>query len=205
MSEQNFIDTGALTIYARVQGNQVIEYPVTNATIEARGHSVNQYYPVRITEDTFSDEAGKIAVREIKVENGWVVVNNSVRDKTLEEAISFFRKSYEEDKWIPYTSKEVPIGELNYFQTKLAEEAEARLEAVVKERYSSLDTLLGRYANSSNPVWKKEAAFIQAALDALWARLLEYFHGLSVGITPLPVDASELKELMKAPSWSEMQ
>lgn len=202
--KQEYSSTSAVKVYARVQGNRVIEYPVTSATIEKRGHSVSQYHTVIEEPVTLSSEAGMIIDTSMTIENQAVRIKHVYREKTLEEMIFFFRKAFENGTWVPFNYADVPVGEVKAFQKKLGQAATDAMDAVVKERYDSLDALLSRYSNSSNPVWKKEALFFQAAVDGLWTKLISYFQELAASKTALPVSLKDVEALIKAPSWADI-
>ena len=202
--KQEYSSTSAVRVYARVQGNRVIEYPVTSATIEQRGHSFAQYHVVVEEPITLSNEAGMFIDTSMVIENQTVRIKHTYLEKTLEELIFFFRKAFENGAWVPFNYADIPAGEIKAFQKKLGQAATDALNTVVKERYDSLDALLSRYSNSSNPVWKKEAAFMQAALDGLWTNLLKYFQELASEQRPLPISLEDITYLVKAPSWSDM-
>ena len=190
--------------YARVQGNKIIEYPVSSHTIEQRGHSYRQYYPVIVDELDITNEAGMTFDTVLKIENMTVRVTHSKRQKTLAEIIEGFRLSHQNGTWTPHAYADIPDSEMRVFERLLGDHYEAKLEAVVKERYTSLDTLLGRYRNSNNPVWKKEADFIQSELDKLWSILVQYFAELKAGSKSLPVNVQEIEGMVPPTSWTSM-
>jgi len=204
MGNMNYVNTKASKLYARVQGGKVIEYPVTTEIIQKRGHTVAQYHVVVEEPITLSNEAGMFIDTSMVIENQTVRIKHTYLEKTLEEMIFFFRKAFENGAWVPFNYADIPAGEIKAFQKKLGQAATDALNTVVKERYDSLDALLSRYSNSSNPVWKKEAAFFQTAVDTLWTKLIAYFQELASSTKPLPVSMSDVEALIKAPSWADI-
>lgn len=204
MIKNEYSSTGAVKLYARVQGNKVIEYPVTLATIEKRGHSVTQYHSVTEEPVTLTNQAGMIIDTVMTIEDRVVRIKHVYREKTLEEMVFFFRKAFENGVWTPYGYSDIPLDEIKAFEKKLGQVATDNLNKVVMERYDSLDALLSRYSNSSNPVWKREALFFQAAVDGLWTKLVAYFQELSNAEKHLPVALDELEALVKAPTWADV-
>lgn len=204
MGNMNYVNTKASKLYARVQGGKVIEYPVTTEIIQKRGHTVAQYYEVFEKSVDLGNLAGMIIDTVITIEGHIVEITHTTREKTLEEMIFFFRKAFENGAWVPFNYADIPAGEIKAFQKKLGQAATDALNTVVKERYDSLDALLSRYSNSSNPVWKKEAVFFQTAVDTLWTKLIAYFQELASSTKPLPVSMSDVEVLIKAPTWSDV-
>ena len=204
MGNMNYVNTKASKLYARVQGGKVIEYPVTTEIIQKRGHTVAQYYEVFEKSVDLGNLAGMIIDTVITIEGHIVEITHTTREKTLEEMIFFFRKAFENGAWVPFNYADIPAGEIKAFQKKLGQAATDALNTVVKERYDSLDALLSRYSNSSNPVWKKEAVFFQTAVDTLWTKLIAYFKELASSTKPLPVSMSDVEVLIKAPTWSDV-
>ena len=204
MGNMNYVNTKASKLYARVQGGKVIEYPVTTEIIQKRGHTVAQYYEVFEKSVDLGNLAGMIIDTVMTIEGHIVEITHTTREKTLEEMIFFFRKAFENGAWVPFNYADIPAGEIKAFQKKLGQAATDALNTVVKERYDSLDALLSRYSNSSNPVWKKEAVFFQTAVDTLWTKLIAYFQELASSTKPLPVSMSDVEVLIKAPTWSDV-
>lgn len=204
MGNMNYVNTKASKLYARVQGGKVIEYPVTTELIQKRGHTVAQYYEVFEKSVDLGNLAGMIIDTVMTIEGHIVEITHTTREKTLEEMVFFFRKSFENGSWTAFKYTDIPFEEIKAFQRKLGEQLTSNLNDVAKERYDSLDALLSRYSNSSNLVWKKEAAFMQAALDGLWTNLLKYFQELASEQRPLPISLEDITYLVKAPSWSDM-
>lgn len=204
MGNMNYVNTKASKLYARVQGGKVIEYPVTTEIIQKRGHTVAQYYEVFEKSVDLGNLAGMIIDTVMTIEGHIVEITHTTREKTLEEMVFFFRKAFENGAWVPFNYADIPAGEIKAFQKKLGQAATDALNTVVKERYDSLDALLSRYSNSSNPVWKKEAVFFQTAVDTLWTKLIAYFQELASSTKPLPVSMSDVEVLIKAPTWSDV-
>lgn len=201
-------DLKNLRIYARVQGRLVVEYPLTAEQIEARGHDVRQYEFVTFMVDNatvgLKDLPGVTVQNTLTVESFGVLCLQSYRMKTLEEVLASFRKQKDGEAWVPFDHAQIPAGEIDYFQKLVGEKIMGVLDTVAKLRYDSLDSLLARYSNSTNPVWKKEAVFMQEKLDEAWHKTLSYFSELRAGTKPLPTAESDLDALMVPPKWTDM-
>lgn len=198
------------TIYARVQGALVIEYPVTETMIFERGHSLatGSYYKVTQSEmptiNTFED----VVYTNTSVNHAERIVKITyvVRKRDLDDVLrGEFAGSCLDGVWSPMDVTYIPSGVFDYFTKLVSKHMEDKLEAVAKEHYTSMDTLLGRYSNSSNPVWRKEAEFIQKSLDKLWADMIAYFAELKEGKKPLPLKIEEIESQFVIPTWADMQ
>lgn len=204
MTIQN--DTASVVILARVEGDRVVEYPLTAEAVASRDHSRAMYYPVEVISDDFTNEAGLTVKTTMTVDHNRkvVTVKHSVVERDLEECVQFFRASLSGGNWQPKKVNEVPPGEINHFEKVVGKHLEAKLEKMVQERYSSLDSLLGRYGNSTNPVWKKEADYVQKLLDQTWVDLIDYFASLRSGLRPLPVVVVEIDAAFDSYSWDKL-
>lgn len=198
------------TIYARVQGILVIEYPVTENIITERGHSLTTgpYYKVVQSEMPASNAFEDVLYTNMAVDHTerLVKISYHVRKRDLDDILrGEFSRSCVDGVWSPMDVTYIPSGIFDYFTKLVSKHMEDKLEAVVKEHYTSMDTLLGRYSNSSNPVWRKEAEFIQKSLDKLWADMIAYFAELKEGKKPLPLKIEEIESQFVIPTWADMQ
>lgn len=191
-------------VYAAVSKGVVVEYPVTLSTIEQRGHTEKMYYPVKVVPMDIANEAGVVFFSKFTVEGQSVTLSYEKHYKTLEDIFKDFTHSVVGNVVTPHWYIDIPEAEMKYFQKLLGEYYEARLEKVVKERYTSIDTLLGRYRNSSNLVWKKEADFIQGKLDELWTSLIRYFEDLKSGDELLPTKPEDIAGIYPDVSWHDL-
>lgn len=199
--------TSSNKIYARVQGTQIIEYPVTYEEIKARNHPMAWYLPVVITGSSHLEYIGYVLSTEISVDRKAGVVNciYTQRPMTLDEILASFIVSKQGDVVTAKKVSEIPAGLLNDAFEKISAYAEDQLNSVVKQKYDSIDVLLARYSNSNNEVWRKEAAFIQSALEKLWSDLIEYYANIRAGVVEVPTSIAIVTQAYEIPSWDDLK
>ncbi len=189
-------------IYGKIEAGKVIEFPVTVPIIEARGHTVYQYSPVCFeAAPSYHAPTEKLA-QTLKVVNNVIHVSYMKQPKALEEILNSFRISPVQRKLI----QEIDGTTQRVIQTLIEHMVENQINRLGAQRgYSTINNALSRYTNSSVDTFKKEAAFIQAALDAAWTNLIAYMQDVQSGQRPVPVTVAEVEAVLAIPTWADFK
>lgn len=184
-------------IYCRVDNGKVIEYPVTEAVILKRRHPIDWYTPTILTHVPATGRTD-IQTFDYVITNGVVLVNVGWRGYTLTELLTTFKAP----NGLPKHIGEISQEDQAYAQSLISDLFESRVADLAAEHgYRNMDTAIGRYSNSSNATFKKEAEFIQMALDSTWADLIKYFTELQKTTIPVPLVIADIEKHVRSFNW----
>lgn len=193
-------------LYARVRDGKVTEYPVTRVIIENRKHPLNWYLPVQTGVPPLVDTRFYQVAFDFEVGTSLVKINYVVVPLELETVLQSLIIGQHEGGGIESLSySDLTEAQIAKLKRMVADYAEGQVAKLAQERgYDNLDTLLGRYRNSTNPVFAAEALFIQTALDNAWTNLQVYFEEIKQGTKPLPILLREIDQVIQLPTWESM-
>lgn len=185
--------------YGKVENGRVVEFPVTTEIILARGHRLHQYSPVVFEDKPAYDPRYQKLTTTLSVANGRILVKQVASNMTTAELLAALKNA---------DGTVAKIGDLSpavvsIIKTSVANYVESRISALCLARgYSSIDRVLGGYANSSEPSFKADAEFIQTVIDRAWRNLIPYFASLEAGAAELPTTLEEILKISEIPtSW----
>lgn len=194
-----------LDLFAMVRDGKVVEYPVYRLHIRNRAHPIEWYS--RVTEHE-KPELPPFHYHETKIEmiNGVVHVSYPATPYTLSQLLSQLKTESDDPA---QESQPMSIGDVdpamvqhlygltsNYVHAKLDEFAQTR-------GYNNLDSLLGKYTNSTIPKFAMEAARGRLLLDTAWTNLLTYFDGIMAGTTPVPTSMLDIDANLPPLTWED--
>lgn len=187
-------------IYGKVDGNKIIEFPVTVDVILNRGHSVYDYSPVIFDVKPNIDSTRQKLSQALSVNQGQISVKYTVTPLTLSEVLASFKL----DDGFVLAIEQVPPQTVAYVKTLMSNLVETKIHVLCYLRgYESLNNALGRYSSSKNERYKKEAAYIQQCLDEAWDALEAYQADLFSKKVALPTTEEEVINRLSIPSdWS---
>lgn len=186
-------------VYGKIEGGQVVEFPVTAEVIVARGHRLHQYSPVVYGEKPTYDPRYQKLSGSLVIEGGVIKVSYTVASMTTEELLASLKNADGTVKTIGELSPQI----VALIRTSVANYVESRIEMLCKSHgYTSMDRLLGSYSNSTESQYKNDAAFIQGILDKAWKNLTAYYQALAEGTQPLPTSVEDILRISEVPaSW----
>lgn len=187
------------TLYCRVDNGRVIEYPVTKEVIEKRNHPLSWYLPTTLQVEQTLDRADiQDVVYDIQV--GVVAITVKHRPYSLEELLA----SFNTPGGTPKQVSTIKAEDIAFAVTLVGDYFENLLQQMVQAHgYSSIDTVIGRYSNSNNSTFRKEAEFVQRCLDETWEDLLAFFKNVKDGKVVVPVNISDIEKAVRPHTWPE--
>jgi len=189
-------------VYGKIEAGKVIEFPVTVPIIEARGHTVFQYSPAVFEAAPSYHAPTETLTQTLKVVNNVIHVSYMKQPKALEEILNSFRVSPVQRKLI----QEIDASTQRVVEALVERYVENQINRLGAQRgYSTINNALSRYTNSSVQTFKKEAAFIQAALDTAWTNLIAFMQDVKSGHRPVPVSMAEIEAVLAIPTWADFK
>lgn len=185
------------TLYCRVDLGHVVEYPVTLEVIQKRKHPLSWYTPTTLNVE---ETLGRADVQEVThdIQHGVVVITKKHRPFILEELLA----SFNTPTGTPRPIGTISEGDIAFAVSLAGNYFENQLQRFVKEHgYDSIDSAIGRYSNSSNPTFRKEAEFVQRCLDETWEDLLTFFKRVKEGKIAVPVKIGDIERAMRTHAW----
>ncbi len=191
-------------IYALVEDNHVVVYPLTVADINARANPVESYYPCFFgTQRPTPTLTHKVIVDPIVIGPA-VFVQESVETKTIEELfvdLHAIATSYDEANQ-PYLDRSKIDPEMyTAFLEIVRIEVQSRMDAFAKTRgYDDMKSLCN-YGASTDPIYLAEGQRGIYLRDTIWRELFSYFEGIVNGTEPIPAQWADIEAHYPALTW----
>lgn len=193
------------TIFARVVGRSIVQYPMTVDDINSRNTPTDVYYVC-----SFSDEndplipslAQKI-IEAPRVIGNSVYVERKLVYKGVHELFGELRGlTGVETGPIPLSAIYPDI--FTAFETVIKVHVQDLLDTFAQSRgYDGIHSLRSYYG-SSNPVYGAEGLRGMELSDQTWSTLYTYFQAVIAGTEPVPVSWSEIEPLLPSLTWEEV-
>lgn len=196
-----------MDVFARVDGLDIVEYPVIRLYIQNRAHPMVWYRPVVELEKPalpdFHYYRTVLTLKGAYVEAAFVPM-----PYTLEQMLSSLIRLDNEVPAVPLVgevdSKVIGrINELagNYITKKFSDFA--------RERQYGTETVdpivsLSTYLTSNNAQMRAEAEYVFRKRDEAWANLLSYMAKVMSGEVPVPTTIEEIDAQIPVLDWSEV-
>lgn len=188
-------------VYARIAGNEILEYPVTALHIQNRGEPLDWYtevtYDPKPTIPTFH------YAREIpRVVDGKVRVSYQVEALTLS---SLLRQINPIDPLNPLSAPvdiaNVDPEAINTIKALTTQHVQQKLDAFALEK--GYDNLLSAtsYKDSSVVQFSTEATIAIQLRDQVWGALYTYFDAVVAGTQPVPATIADIEAQLPAFTW----
>lgn len=192
--------------YARVQGDQVVEYPVLWNQIIARGGNRYDYLPVVKQEIPQINAITHDLLQFFDITPINVTVRYEVKERSLADVLASFVTVTAEGVVGRASITTIDPALIGVVVKLIADYSESQLTALAKEQqYESLDTILGRYQNTRITAFRHQYLFVQRLLDRTWERLIAYQTELVAGTKPVPVTIEEIDQVIDLPTWAEQE
>lgn len=209
MTAQQVNPDNDLDLFAKVENGEVVEFPVYRLHIKNRAHPIHWYTPVidapKPDLQPFHKHISSLTVGNHAVLQSYIQV-----PLTLPEIFAQLRPNRDpmlspnQPQPEPPSIADVDPALIEHVYSLVSDYATDKLNTFSKTRgYTSLDTLLGRYKNSSVPKLQAEALRGQHLLDQTWVSLLTFFDEVTSGTRPIPTSLEEIDALLPALTWED--
>ena len=191
-------------IYALVEDNHIVAYPLTVTDINARATPTESYYPCFFGSNRPTPSLTHKVVVEPIVIGPAVFVQESLAVKTIEELFADLHAiatSYDEAGQ-PYLDRaKIEPAMYTAFLEIVRIEVQARMDAFAKTRgYDDMKSLCN-YGTSTDPIYQAEAARGIYLRDTIWRELFIYFEGIVDGTQPIPSAWTDIEAHYPALTW----
>ena len=195
-------------IYARVsdQGD-ILDYPVYEYVIKARGHTVDMYVPVDNSNKPVYDEYQDVnETLSYNRATNVVTVNYEVKDKDIDYLFSKLNSKVfdpefpgDESKAKQYVPTEQDRAKL---QQLVVKKVEQELDGLAQaKQYDSIVSLVG-YVNSTDAHFKAEAIYGDNIRSTTYRNLYTFLGKVLAGEAQLPTSWNEVKQNANLPDFN---
>lgn len=188
-------------IYAKVENNKVVEYPVLALHITNRSHPKSWYTPClfgnkpEITPYQYLKEVKTIV-------DNYVRISYTVHEKTLSQVLSMFKvPSINLLDSTPKDISELTNDDILKVKELASIEVQKILDAFAQTKdYDDIKSV-ATYVNSSILAFSTEAATAISLRDQCWNNLNTYLIDVQAGTTPVPTKQSEILAVLPTLAW----
>lgn len=185
------------TIFARVEGNRVIEYPITIAEIKARRMPFNYFRQVAFEDRVNAPDFHRV-VEAIRLERDTPVVSYSVEPLTIQEILD---KLWEGKETL--SPAEVPPQAVSTLFSLASGIITKRLDDFAKTKdYDNIVSLCS-YVDDPDPVLDKEGRRGRFLRSQAWGSLRDYQNKVLAGSLPIPRSEKELLSCVIEFTWED--
>ena len=198
-------------VYARVKNNTIVEYPVYESFIKARGEPVSFYTPVLDSEKP-TPGPYQFVVGNAVLTGGQVIMQYSVADYSLDQLLA--------QAWGVKSPMELSMPGPNQqtinppvvssldpvLLAKIQTQVEARVQQLLdsfaaQKNYTNMASLCG-YFNSTVPSFAQEAQIGIKTRDETWSNLYTFLAEVSSGQKPLIKSFNDITAVLPVMSWA---
>ena len=195
MAEQN---NGNGYVYAKVEGIDILEYPLTIDDINERGIPTDNFIYCYFADKPIIDPNIDKLIEHPKVYGDIVIVTYTTLKKTIDE---LFAELALLDTGSGVDIQTVPSGLLNAFVISIKDNSQKLLDDFAKTRgYDDIKSAC-TYFNSTVEHYRVESARCIYLRDIIWNTLYVYLNKLLTKQLPLPTSWNQIVALLPPLTW----
>jgi len=184
-------------IYAKIENNEIVQFPLTIQDINNSNDSTASYYYCYPNVKPPYDPTIEIMVEKPVLLGGVVIINYFVEKKTLEELFSEIGLGEGSGVMIQDVSESM----LNAVIILVKDKVQKKLDEFAQTRgYDDMKSVC-TYVNSSIPTYQAEAERAIELRDSTWSALYNYLGSIVAGTIPLPSNCDDIEAVLPALTW----
>ena len=185
------------TIFARVENNRIIEYPITIAEIKTRRMPFNYFRQVAFENKVAAPDYHRV-VETIRLERDTPVVSYSVEPMTIQEILD---KLWEGKETLSPT--DIPPGAVSVLFSLASGIVTKQLDEFAKTKdYDNIVSLCS-YVDDPDPNLDKEGRRGRFLRSQAWTSIRTYQNKVLTGELPIPRNEKELLACVPEFTWED--
>lgn len=190
--------TSLKNVFARVENNRILEYPVTKEIIQNRKAPLSMFRQVKFLEKPKTTEF-ELLTESIELVSGIPTVSYKVRNLTVQEILDNLYGTKPE-----LTIDQVPLEVFKRVSFLAREKIGQMLDAFAKTRGYDNIASLASYSNDPDPQQAAEGLLGTQLRSRCWVAIKDYEVGVMSGTIPVPRYESQILKVLPEFTWGDI-